>query len=45
LLYKLTDEDDSIFAVILFIYAKTNQSDVSSSLLELLDEELENNED
>jgi mRNA-degrading endonuclease RelE of RelBE toxin-antitoxin system len=47
LLYKLLfdeNEDNTLSATILFIYAKTDQSDVSDTFLELLDEDMDEDE-
>ena len=41
LLYKLLDDEENISATILFIYAKTDQSDIASTFLGLLDEDAE----
>ncbi|MEM9954001.1 MAG: type II toxin-antitoxin system RelE/ParE family toxin [Chloroflexota bacterium] len=45
LLYKLINDDEDLFAAVLFIYAKSDQETVSDSILELLDEDTENEDD
>jgi mRNA-degrading endonuclease RelE of RelBE toxin-antitoxin system len=46
-LYKLSSEDaqDNLIATMLFVYTKVDQEDVSTELLELLNEEEDNEED
>lgn len=41
LLYKLINKEDDLIAHLLYIYAKTDQEDVDSDLLEQLDDEIE----
>lgn len=41
LLYKLVTSEDTLTATLLFIYAKSDQEDVSSSLLKTLSDEMD----